>query len=97
MANVKVTLDSATKTISVDDAHVKVSVSGKTKVQWSCHEGNFQIKFKPGSNWPNPVTTGTGGVWMAECGPFTNTGTTLKYAVESTGYKTLDPEILIDA
>jgi hypothetical protein len=33
---------------------------------------------------------------MAECGPFTNPGRTLKYAVESTGYKTLDPEILID-
>jgi hypothetical protein len=96
MANVKVTLDSGSKTIDVDDKHVKVSVSGKTKVLWSCHEGDFQIKFKPGSNWPNPVTTGTGGVWKAESGPFTNPGTTLEYAVESTGYKTLDPEIVID-
>jgi len=95
MANVKVTLDSATKTISVDDSHVRVSVSGKTKVLWSCQDGDFKIKFKPGSNWPNPVTTGTGGVWKAECGPFTAPGT-LEYAVESTGYKTLDPEIIID-
>jgi hypothetical protein len=95
MANVKVTLDGDTKTISVDDAHVKVSVSGKTKVLWTCHDGDFQIKFKPGSNWPNPVTTSTGGVWKAECGPFTNQGT-LEYAVESAGYKTLDPEIVID-
>ena len=95
MANVKVTLDSATKTISVDDSHVKVSVSGKTKVLWTCRDGDFQIKFKPGSDWPNPVTTGTGGVWKAECGPFTKEGSLL-YAVESTGYKTLDPEIVID-
>jgi hypothetical protein len=95
MANVRVTLDSGSKTISVDDSHVKVSVSGKTKVLWSCHEGDFQIKFKPGSDWPNPVTTGTGGVWKAECGPFTNQGR-LEYDVVSTGYKTLDPEILID-
>ncbi|MEA2162654.1 MAG: hypothetical protein QOK37_781 [Thermoanaerobaculia bacterium] len=95
MANVKVTLDSAAKTIDVDDKRIKVSVSGKTKVQWSCHDGYFQIKFKPGSNWPNPVTTGNGGVWKAESGPFTATGT-LEYAVESTGYQTLDPEIIID-
>lgn len=95
MASVRVTLDSVNKTISVDDSHVKVSVSGKTKVQWSCHEGDFQIKFKPGSDWPNPVTTGNGGVWKAECGPFTKKGS-LYYSVESTGYTTLDPEILID-
>jgi hypothetical protein len=95
MANVRVTLDSGTKTIDVDDKQVKVSVSGKTKVQWSCHEGDFQIKFKPGSNWPNPVTTNNGGVWKAESGPFTAEGT-LHYAVASTGYKTLDPEIIID-
>jgi len=95
MANVKVTLDSATKTITVDDSHAKVSVSGKTKVLWSCHDGDFQIKFKPGSDWPNPATNGTGGVWKAECGPFPAPGT-LKYAVESTGYTTLDPEIIIE-
>jgi len=95
MANVRVTLDSGFKTIIVDDEHVKVSVSGKTKVQWSCHEGDFQIEFKPGSNWPNPVTVGAGGIWKAECGPFTAPGT-LEYAVASTGYKTLDPEIIID-
>jgi hypothetical protein len=96
MADVRVTLNSVDKTISVDDKHVRVSVKGKTKVQWSCHEGTFQIKFKPGSVWPDPVTTGTGGVWNAESGPFTNPGTTLKYAVESPGYTTLDPEIIID-
>jgi hypothetical protein len=97
MANVRVTLDGTAKTIDVDDKHVRVSVKGKTKVQWSCHEGNFQIKFKPGSHWPNPATTATGGVWKAECGPFTAPDTKLEYAVESSGYTTLDPEILIDA
>lgn len=95
MANVKVTLVSGSKTISVDDAHVKVSVSGKTKVLWTCRDGDFQITFKPGSDWPNPVTTNNGGVWMAECGPFTSQGT-LEYAVASTGYTTLDPEIIIE-
>jgi len=95
MANVKVTLDSGLKTIDVDDKHVRVSVSGKTKVLWTCHDGDFQIKFKPGSSWPNPVTTRTGAVWTAECGPFTSEGK-LEYAVASTGYKTLDPEIIID-
>ncbi|MEA2239089.1 MAG: hypothetical protein QOC81_3813 [Thermoanaerobaculia bacterium] len=95
MANVKVTLDIGAKTIDVDDKHVKVSVSGKTKVQWSCHEGDFQIEFKPGSDWPNPVTANNGGVWKAECGPFKAQGS-LYYAVASTGYKTLDPEIVID-
>jgi hypothetical protein len=96
MANVGVTLNSADKTIAVDDSHVRVSVKGKTKVQWLCHQGDFKIKFKPGSVWPDPTTTNNGGVWKAESGPFTAPDTTLQYAVESTGYTTLDPEIIID-
>jgi hypothetical protein len=96
MADVSITLDSATKTISVDNKKVKVSVSAKQKVKWSCHEGTFQIKFKPGSDWPNPTTSADGGVWRAETGPFTTPNSTLEYAVESSGYTTLDPEIIID-
>src|SRR5258708_16691277 len=95
MANVRVALDIVSKTIDVEDKQVKVSVSGKTKVQWSCHEGTFQIKFKPGYDWPNPVTSDQGGVWKAECGPFTAPNSRLEYAVESPGYTILDPEILI--
>lgn len=96
MADVRVTLHSAGKTISVDDNKVKVSVSAKQKVKWSCHEGNFQITFKSGSNWPNPTTTANGGEWKAETGPFTTPHTTLDYAVEASGYTTLDPQIIID-
>jgi hypothetical protein len=96
MADVRITLDAATKTISVDTKKVKVSVSAKDKVKWSCHDGTFQIQFKPGSDWPNPITTGDSGVWKAESGPFRTPNTTLSYAVESPGYTTLDPEIIID-
>ena len=96
MADVKVTLDSASKIIAVDNKKVNVSVSGKDKVKWSSHDGTFQIKFKLGSDWPNPTTTGDGGVWKAESGPFTTPKSTLSYAVEATGYTTLDPEIIID-
>ena len=96
MADVRITLHSADKTITVDDEHPRASVSGKHKVKWTCHEGPFQIKFKPGSVWPDPVTTGSGGVWKAECGPFKTPDSKLQYAVESPGYTTLDPEIIID-
>jgi hypothetical protein len=79
--------------ISVDESKVKASVSGKHKVKWKCHDGEFHIEFKPGSAWPNPTTTGGGGVWKAETGPFTDAGKTLSYAVKAPGYETLDPEI----
>lgn len=95
MADVSISLQSSSKTIAVDKDKVRVSVSGKDTVKWNCHDGNFQIKFKSGSSWPDPTTQNTGGVWKAEAGPFTSP-TTLEYAVESTGYTTLDPEILVD-
>jgi len=78
--------------ISVDLSKVQASASAKQKVTWKSHDGDFQIVFKPGSTWPNPTTTNTGGVWKAETGPFTAVGT-LRYAVKATGYETLDPEI----
>jgi len=81
--------------ISVDDSKVKASASAKHKVKWKCHDGEFHIEFKPGSNWPNPTTTSEDGVWKAESGPFTQVGTTLKYAVKATGYEALDPDIEI--
>jgi hypothetical protein len=96
MADVRITLISADKTITVDNKKVRVSVSAKHKVKWSCHEGTFQIKFKTGSDWPDPVTSGNGGVSKAESGPFTTPNSTLAYSVESSGYTTLDPEIIID-
>jgi|ERR1043165_3493999 hypothetical protein len=97
MADVTISLDSSSKTITVDKNKVRVSILGKDKVKWNCHDGGFQIKFKPGSSWPNPSTTNDGGVWKAEAGPFTSPpGTKLEYAVESTGYTPLDPEILVD-
>jgi hypothetical protein len=96
MADVKITLNSITKTISVDSKKVKVSVSGKDKVKWLCHDGTFQITFKSGSDWPNPTTSGDAGAWKAESGPFTRPNTSLWYAVEAPGYTTLDPEIIID-
>ena len=79
--------------ISVDASKVKASVAGKQKVKWKCHDGEFHIEFKPGSTWPNPTTTGDGGVWKAETGPFTDSGTTLSYAVKAPGFEPLDPEI----
>jgi hypothetical protein len=81
--------------ISVDLPKVKASASAKQKVTWKSHDGDFRIEFKPGSTWPNPITTNTGGVWKAETGPFTAVGTTLRYAVKATGYETLDPDIEI--
>ena len=96
MADVTIGLESSSKTISVDKNKVRVSVTGKDTVKWHCHDGNFQIKFKPGSSWPNPTTQNTGGVWKAEAGPFTTPNTKLEYAIESSGYTTLDPDILVD-
>lgn len=93
MADINVTLKSGK--ISVDSYKVKASVSGNQKVKWTCHDGEFQIEFKPGSTWPNPKTTHDGGVWKAECGPFTDPDRTLSYAVKATGFETLDPEIEI--
>jgi hypothetical protein len=81
--------------ISVDSSKVKASASAKQKVKWKSHDGEFHIEFKSGSTWPNPTTTNDGGVWKAETGPFTDAGTTLRYAVKATGYETLDPEIEI--
>jgi len=91
MADIIVTLSSGK--ISVDQTKVKASVSAKQKVKWTSHDGEFHIEFKPGSAWPNPTTTGSGGVWKAETGPFTDAGKTLSYAVKATGYDTLDPDI----
>lgn len=96
MADVSIGLDSLTKTISVDKNKIRVSVRAKDTVKWNCHDGNFQVRFKPGSDWPNPTTKNDGGIWKAEAGPFRDANTRLEYAVESTGYKPLDPEILID-
>lgn len=96
MADVSISLQSSSKTITVDKNKVRVSVKGKDTVKWNCHDGNFQIKFKPGSNWTDPTTTNNGGVWKAEAGPFTDENTKLEYAVESAGYTPLDPEILVD-
>jgi hypothetical protein len=93
MADVTVTLKDGK--ISVDFHKVKVSVSGNDKVKWKCHEGEFHIEFKPGSEWPNPSTTPDGSLWKAEAGPFTQPGRTLSYAVKAPGYETLDPEIEI--
>jgi hypothetical protein len=81
--------------ISVDFPKVTASAKDHQKVTWKSHDGDFQIDFKPGSTWPNPTTTNTGGVWKAETGPFTAVGTTLRYNVKATGYATLDPEIEI--
>jgi len=81
--------------ISVDSSKVQASASAKQKVTWKSHDGDFQIVFKAGSAWPNPTTTNAGGVWKAETGPFTAVGTTLRYAVQATGYQTLDPDIEI--
>jgi hypothetical protein len=81
--------------ISVDLPKVKASVKDHQKVTWKSHDGDFQIEFKAGSDWPNPTTTNTGGVWKAETGPFTAAGSTLRYNVKATGYDTLDPEIEI--
>lgn len=97
MADVKIALDGSSKTISVDKNKVRVSVKAKDMVKWNCHDGDFQIKFKRGSVWPNPTTRNDGGIWKAEAGPFKDANTKLEYAVESTGYKPLDPEILIDS
>ncbi len=91
MADIIVTLRDGK--VSVDSSKVKASVSGKEKVKWKCHDGEFHIEFKPGSVWPNPATTSDGGVWKTEAGPFTEPGRTLSYAVTATGYETLDPEI----
>jgi hypothetical protein len=91
MADIIVTLRDGK--ISVDASKVQASVSGKQKVKWKSPDGEFHIEFKPGSVWPNPTTTGNGGVWKAETGPFTNPGTTLSYAVKAPGFETLDPEI----
>lgn len=93
MADIQVTLKNGK--ISVDSSKVQASVSSKHKVKWKCDDGDFQIEFKPGSDWPNPTTSHDGNAWKAETGPFTKHGRTLSYAVKAAGHETLDPEIEI--
>jgi hypothetical protein len=96
MADVRISLHGGTKTITVDKNKVNVSKSGKDTVKWLSNDGDFQIKFKTGSAWPDPTTSNAGGAWKAESGPFSPAGLKLEYAVESPGYTPLDPEILVD-
>jgi len=90
MADVTVTLHG--NNISVDKPTVSASVSKGERVHWSC-TGEFQIVFKPGSDWPNPQTRQQNGTWIAESGPFNKPNTTLFYGVTATGFNSLDPQI----
>lgn len=91
MADVAVTLQN--KKITVDKQKVSVSVSKGDRVTWTCDQGEFQVSFKPGSNWPNPNTRQVGSIWQAQSGPFNNPNTQLFYSVSASGYGTLDPEV----
>jgi hypothetical protein len=92
MPNVAVTLSN--KKISVDKSRVQASVSKGERVQWSCTDGAFSIEFKSGSDWPNPpAAREKDGVWSTESGPFNRPNTTLRYAVNASGYDALDPDI----
>jgi hypothetical protein len=94
MPDVSVTLNSGTKTISVNHSSVQASVSKGERVEWTCSDGAFQIAFKPGSDWPNPpAAREKDGVWSTASGPFNRPHTTLHYAVNAAGYTTLDPDI----
>lgn len=90
MADVSITLQNAKITVSKNK--VQASIKAKDKVKWNCHDGTFNIVFKPGSNWSNPATSESGGVWKAESGPFTTEGK-LEYGITAPGSTPLDPEI----
>jgi hypothetical protein len=92
MADVTISIQGGT--ISVDKNKVRVSKSANEKVKWICHDGTFNIVFKPGSDWPNPTTTQDGNAWKAETGPFTSLGL-LSYGITAPGATPLDPEIEI--
>jgi len=89
MADVTITISGGT--ISVDKN--KVTVSKKDTVKWTSHDGSFGLEFPSGSDITNKIASQNGGVWKAECGPFTNTGT-FKYDVTANGFR-LDPDIEI--
>jgi len=91
MADVTVTLQN--KKITVDKDKVTVSVSKGDRVTWTCQQGDFQIVFKPGSNWPNPNTRQVGSAWQAQSGPFNNPNVQLFYSVTASGHDPLDPEV----
>jgi hypothetical protein len=91
MADVKITIENGT--ITVDKSKIKVKKGSET-VNWKCSDQTYNIVFKPGSEWPNPQTQEQGGKWVAESGPFPNTGS-LFYGITAPGAKSLDPEIEI--
>ena len=92
MADVTISISGGV--ITVDKNKVKVKAKSET-VTWKCHDGTFNIVFKPGSSWTNPTTEQSGSVWKAETGPFPNAGVTYSYGITAPGAKPLDPEIEI--
>lgn len=90
----EVTVTIRSKKISVDKNSVPASVSKAERVQWNSTDGEFQIAFKPGSNWPNPPAARLkDGIWSTASGPFNRPNTKLQYAITASGADPLDPEI----
>jgi len=95
MADVAVTLRN--KKISVDKPTVTVSVARAEKVTWTSTDGEFQIVFKAGSDWPNPpAARQQNGVWTTQSGPFNRPNVTLQYGITASGFEPLDPDIQIE-
>ena len=92
MPDVRISLNGGQ--ISVDKDKVSVSKSAHETVTWASNDGQFAIKFAPGSGIPDPTITqqGTGNTWQGTGGPYSTEGS-FKYDVTSPGFPDLDPTL----